>query len=94
MKNHINIYFFLFLLLFVAGFFFWYLKLRVPVADVGQTADELLESERFLAMVNKIRMIQIDTSFFSNEVFLSLKDLTPIIKIPDDLGRINPFSRL
>lgn len=64
-------------------------------AEAG-TAGEGTEKgiNEILAMLMKIRSIKIDSDFFESDVFKSLVDFVPILEMPKEYGRPNPFAPL
>ncbi len=51
------------------------------------------EAGEILTMLTKLKNIRIDTEFFKNEAFVSLTEFFPVLEIPKDYGRPNPFRR-
>lgn len=49
------------------------------------------EAEEIVAALSKLKVIRIDAEFFKSEIFASLTEFFPVIEIPKDYGRFNPF---
>ena len=93
MENKVNVIFILFIIVTLAFGYFWYTRLRTVSPDALLVA---ADSEReigreFVSSVNRMRALVINTDFFINPVFESLKDMTPTIELPLNFGRDNPF---
>ncbi len=82
----------MFLALALGGYFV-YTQFKMPAVgtalSIGQT--QLLGGD-FLAMVEKLKILKINFAFFSDETYVGMKDLTPVIATPPVVGRPNPFS--
>ncbi len=76
--------------------YFWYTQFRTVNTSESSTVTDQnqLLGRQFVLLVNKLKAISIDSSFFSSEKFTSLMDLTPTIEIPEKFGRENPFARI
>jgi hypothetical protein len=53
--------------------------------------DVALESQQFIALLNELKSIQIDSSVFSDPRFTSLRNLSMPIE-PEAISRDNPFE--
>ncbi|MFH1979053.1 MAG: hypothetical protein ABII97_01545 [Patescibacteria group bacterium] len=92
--NKTNILFIIFvILLFVAGFFIYTNLKEGSLGSVSVSAERVLGKE-FVATIGKIKTIRIDTAFFDSSEFNALIDLTPVIELPEEIGRTNPFLPL
>ena len=49
------------------------------------------DSQDILATVAKLKELEIDPSVFKSDIFLSLKDVSPVI-VTEEVGRVNPFA--
>ena len=60
--------------------------------DIFSPEDQIINDIAFISSLNSLNNIKIDTDFFSNKAFTSLKDNT--VKIEESIvpGRLNPFS--
>jgi len=94
MKNIGNIFFAIFIIIFFIFGYFWYQKIAGSSEEVLVVAEKRVVSQEFLAAINKLRTIKINKAFFENESFRALQDFTPLIKIPANIGRANPFLPL
>lgn len=63
--------------------------LVIPNIVVLETKGE--EAQAILAILTKLKKIGIDSDFFQSEVFKGFSDFAPIITLPTDYGRPNPF---
>jgi len=64
------------------------------VSDVSASPSDAIIGQELLAMLAKLKSISLDTSFFNDQVFLSLKDKSRLIEpepLGASLGRRNPF---
>lgn len=81
-------------LLVLAGVYFWYSRFRTPNLSQPQAGDSATEGGEFLMVINKMGNIRLNTEFLKSEKFLRLKDLAPVIEVPENPGRNNPFAPL
>ena len=81
-------------ILVLAGAYFWYSRFRTPSLSQPQAADSINEKRQFLLMINTMSNIDLDTEFLKGEKFLQLKDLAPVVEVPENPGRDNPFAPL
>lgn len=93
MTNKTNILFIIFVVIFLGFGYFWYARIgsKPTEAEVSSFSQEKILGREFMATVDKIRTIKLDTSFFEKESFTSLKDLIPEIEEAENIGRKNPF---
>ncbi|MCI0542755.1 hypothetical protein L0Y69_03340 [bacterium] len=54
----------------------------------GVTAEE---GKAILALLNDLRSLQLDETFFSDPIFVSLEDWS-VVLTPEPIGRPNPFA--
>ncbi|MDO8555100.1 MAG: hypothetical protein Q7R75_00850 [bacterium] len=94
MKFKENIIVIVLSILVLAGAYFWYSKFRTPYLSQSQAGDSTNAEGGFLAVINKMGDIKLDTEFLRSEKFLQLKDLAPVIEVPENPGRNNPFAPL
>jgi len=96
MSDKSNLFLIIFIVLTLIAVYFWYTQFRnVDVSVTMSSAGEnQLVGREFVFLINKLRAISIDSGFFGDERFTSLKDLTPTIKIPEKFGRSNPFASI
>lgn len=94
MSDKSNLFLIIFIVLSLVTVYFWYTQFReVDVSATMSSAGEShLLGREFVLLINKLRAITIDAGFFSDERFTSLRDLTPVIEIPEKFGRSNPFA--
>ena len=92
-KDRSNIFLLIFIIFVLAAVYFWYTQFRTPATDASLAAgQQQLVGREFVVLINKLKAITINTDFFSEPKFTSLKDLTPIIELPQQIGRDNPFA--
>lgn len=48
--------------------------------------------QEILAMLAKLQSVKIDSEFFASDIFKSLVDFVPILELPQEYGRSNPFA--
>lgn len=94
MKFKENIIVIVLSILVLAGTYFWYSRFRTPYLSQSQAGGSINEDGGFLAVINKMNDIKLDTEFLRSEKFLQLKDLAPVIEVPENPGRNNPFAPL
>jgi len=81
-------------ILVLAGAYFWYSRFRTPYLSQSQAGDSINKEGEFLVMINKMSNIKLDAEFLKSEKFLQLKDLAPVVEVPENPGRDNPFAPL
>ncbi len=59
------------------------------VAGTGTENDSKVQG--ILSMLAKLRTIKIETDFFNGDIYKSLIDFLPVLEIPKEYGRPNPF---
>ncbi len=47
--------------------------------------------KEILSMLTRLRAIKIDTDFFNGDIYKSLVDFLPVLEMPKEYGRPNPF---
>jgi hypothetical protein len=95
MENKTNILFIIFLLIFAAVGYFWYSRISESAGEgtISISQEEIFGAE-FLSSIKKLKTLEFDTAFFEDEEFQALQDLTPVIEVPEEVGRDNPFLPL
>jgi len=79
------------LILLVFGYIY-YTRSQNPVSpDVSLNQDTRIAGQELVAAMNRIEKLTLDIDFFSDPAFKNLKDLTPVIVMPQKTGRPNPF---
>ncbi len=63
----------------------------VSVATAADNTKSNQGAEEILNMLTKLRAIKIDTDFFNGDIYKSLVDFLPVIEMPKDYGKANPF---
>lgn len=53
---------------------------------------ETAGGQEILAILAKLKNVRIDQEFFNSDIFKSLVDFVPVLEIPEDYGRTNPFA--
>lgn len=66
--------------------------LKSSVGDLSNNSVQISEDTAFIASLNSLRVIKIDTSIFKNKSFILLKDNSVILKNSEEPGRSNPFA--
>ncbi len=56
--------------------------------ETGVTVEE---GRAVLALLNDLRSLSLDETFFSNRIFMSLEDWS-VVLVPEPMGRANPFA--
>jgi len=87
-KKTIILVIILLVLIFIGYKFFW----NTDSAASDETA--VIDNEvvlKFVAMLEEIKALKLDVSFFASPIFTSLKDYTVEIS-PQPVGRKNPFA--
>ena len=87
-------------MLIVILFLGWVIFGRIPavtdgnlLSEVGEDPIEDILGRELLLSLEKMKSVKLDTSFFSDPVYLSLNDIS--IEVPQMLsGRRNPFAPL
>lgn len=94
MSDKSNLFLIIFIIFVLVAVYFWYTQFRDVNVEttVSSPGEHQLLGREFVLLINKLRAITIDAGFFSDERFMSLKDLTPVIEMPEKVGRDNPFS--
>ncbi|PJC25330.1 MAG: hypothetical protein CO056_00820 [Candidatus Tagabacteria bacterium CG_4_9_14_0_2_um_filter_41_11] len=64
-----------------------------PVSPLTAVADTKKSegTKEILSMLTKLRAVKIDTDFFSGDIYKSLVDFLPVLEMPKEYGRPNPF---
>jgi len=89
-----NIIFILLAILILGGAYFWYVSIRTP--NIGATAindPDMMAGQDFVALVSRMKAININADFFSAPEFLYLEDMTPVVPYPEKIGKKDPFAR-
>jgi len=86
-----NVLFILFALFILAASYFWYTTWREPAVPKDSFNQTDIFGVDFLTMAARMKKIKLEAGFLQSSAFLSLKDLTPIIQLPEKTGRYNPF---
>ncbi len=63
----------------------------VPVLTVVDNMEKNVGAKEILNMLTKLRAVKIDTDFFNGDIYKSLVDFLPILEMPKEYGRPNPF---
>ncbi len=82
-----------FIIVVVALGYLWYTQWR-PVVATSETVTEQVYGGEFLAMTVKLKSIKLETDFFQSSEFLFFTDQTPVIEVPQVIGKKNPFLPL
>ena len=61
-----------------------------PAAPVTHTTEQK-SSKELLLLLETLRGLKFDTSFFNDQLYKSLQDFTPDIPTPQVQGKISPF---
>jgi hypothetical protein len=91
MKIKENLILLIFIVLVLGGGYYWYEYIRSPVLTGESFTDAEVFGREFLSMAARMKRIQISADFLQSSAFVFLKDLTPIIEMPEMVGRPNPF---
>ena len=60
----------------------------------GEGVTESQSAKEILSMLTRLRAIKIDTDFFNGDIYKSFIDFLPIVELPKEYGRPNPFTAL
>ncbi|MBU1178795.1 hypothetical protein KKB69_00425 [Patescibacteria group bacterium] len=95
-KDKANIIFIIVLIIFLAAGYFGYTKQKneQSVAVKEKNFKNEIFRKEFIATINKIKTMNLDTEFFKSESFKSLNDLSFDIGTPKYKGKKNPFLPL
>lgn len=66
--------------------------LNSSVGELSNVSVQISGDTAFIASLNSLRIIKIDTSIFKNKSFNLLKDNSVILKNSEVAGRSNPFA--
>lgn len=78
----------------VLALVYFYFKGSSPISSdllVANTAADDAASQRVLVLLNQIRSLHIDSTFFNNPAYQSLHDISVIVPA-QNVGRDNPFA--
>jgi Tfp pilus assembly protein PilO len=64
------------------------------VPSLASGAGSAEGGQEILTMLTKLRAIKIDSEFFKGNIFKSLVDFVPVLEMPQEYGRPNPFAPL
>lgn len=66
---------------------------RNTLSSSGDTVNKQTRAtgQELVLSMNRIKTLQIDTDFFTSDSFMALRDSTPVIEVPQKIGRPNPF---
>ena len=78
--------------LVVLSFFGYNIFLSPAEVTTGSAFSSQARADRdILSLVERLKTISIDQSFFSSALFMSLKDFS-VTSFPESQGRTNPFA--
>ncbi len=80
------------LVVVIAGVYYSNLWTQTPIGEILATTEEQTTvGEDVLILVNKLKMVTIDPTIFSDSLFTSLQDLSVPVD-PENQSRFNPFA--
>lgn len=81
----------LFILLFIAGIYFYenFFKSDVALVEEGASAETI--GNDIIALDASLQRVTLDLSLFDTPTYKALTDFTPVI-IPQPVGRSHPFN--